>query len=229
MGLNPLYFLVVGPGILLALWAQFKVKQAFAMGQEVQANCGWSGAQVAQKILEAFNLEGKVGIEITQGFLGDHYDPANKMLRLSPDVYNGTDLSALGVAAHEVGHAIQHAEGYAPLKLRNAIVPMASIGSNLSYFLILIGMMISSMGLIMLGIILFSIVVFFQIVNLPVEFDASSRARAILTTKGIISHREEETVAKVLNAAAWTYVAATVTSVLTLLYYLMMARDGDSR
>lgn len=227
MILDPLYFIIVGPGILLAIWAQFKVHSAFNAGKQVRAASGLSGAEVAYRILEFFGLERVVGIELTQGMLGDHYDPLHKTLRLSPDVYNGHSLAALGIAAHEVGHAIQHARGYAPLKLRNAIVPMASIGSNLSYFVIFMGLIMSSAGLIMAGLVLFSTVVFFQLVNLPVEFDASRRAKEVLVQRGFISNAESATVNNVLGAAAMTYVAATVSSILTLVYYLLLARNQE--
>lgn len=224
---DPFYFIVVGPGLLLALYAQFKVKTAFDAGNRQRASSGLSGAEVAKKILQYFDLDRSVAIEMTNGFLGDHYDPTRRVLRLSPDVYNGRSLAALGVAAHEVGHALQHARGYGLLTLRNAIVPMASIGSNFSYFVIFLGLVMSSTGLILAGVALFSLVVLFQLVNLPVEFDASNRARALLTEQGYISHKEEDVVATVLNAAALTYVAATVSSILTLAYYLLLARDRE--
>lgn len=219
------YLLIVGPGILLALYAQFKVKSAFNAGKQIRAASGMSGAETAYRILQAHNLENKVNIEAINSPLGDHYDPKNKTLRLSPDVYSGRSLSALGIAAHEVGHALQDAKGYAPLQLRNAVVPLASVGSSFSYFIIFLGIMLSSFGLVALGIILFSGVVIFQLINLPVEFDASNRAREILLTRGFITPAEEKTVGSVLNAAALTYVAATVTSILTLLYYVNIARE----
>lgn len=227
MFFDPLYFLIVGPGILLAIFAQFKVKNAFAKGSKVRAQSGLSGAEVAQRILQSFGLDNTVGVEMTRGFMGDHYDPSKRVLRLSPDVYNGRSLASLGVAAHEVGHAIQHAKKYSLLGLRNAIVPMASIGSNFSYFVIFLGLVMSSTGLIMAGVALFSLVVLFQLVNLPVEFDASNRAKAILLERGFISPREQGEVASVLNAAALTYVAATVSSILTLAYYLLLAGDRE--
>ena len=224
---DPLYLLIVGPGLLLAIYAQMKVKSAFAEGSKVRAQSGLSGAEVALKILQSYNLERDVAIEMTRGFMGDHYDPTKRILRLSPDVYNGRSLAALGVAAHEVGHAIQHAKKYALLGIRNAIVPMASIGSNFSYFVIFLGLVMSSSGLILAGVALFSLVVLFQLVNLPVEFDASNRAKAILLERGFIGPREQGTVASVLNAAALTYVAATVSSILTLAYYLLLAGDRE--
>lgn len=213
------YYLYMLPCMLLALWAQWKVKSAFAAGQLVPARCGLTGAQTAQAILDANQIT-NVRIEQVHGTLSDHYDPRAKVLRLSDDVYHGRSLASLGVAAHEVGHAIQDAKKYTPLVIRNGIVPLASIGSNLSIFVIMAGAMMQFLGLILVGIALFSLTVIFQIVNLPVEFDASSRARKTLLSQGIISNDEDKTVGKVLNAAALTYVAATITSVVTLLYYI---------
>ncbi|MCB0323813.1 MAG: zinc metallopeptidase [Bdellovibrionales bacterium] len=217
---DPMYFLFLLPAIALAGWAQLRVRSTFNEAHQIAAASRLSGAQVAQQILAAEGIS-DVGIERAEGFLGDHYDPRHKVLRLSDDVYNGRSLAALGIAAHEVGHAVQHAQRYAPLVVRNAVVPMASFGSNASWFLLFLGAMMSSFNLILAGIFLYSTVVFFQLVNLPVEFDASSRARAILLRRGIVSPAEDKTVGKVLNAAAMTYVAATITAVLTLLYYLM--------
>ena len=161
-----------------------------------------------------------VAIEPVAGELSDHYDPRNKVLRLSPDVYAGRSLAAMGVAAHEAGHAIQDASGYPGLVVRNFIVPLASLGSEVFWLLIAAGVFLGMFRLIILGIILFSMVVLFQFLNLPVEFDASRRGRQILRSAGLVSVEEEPVVARVLNAAAWTYVAAALTGVLTLLYYL---------
>jgi len=217
--LDPMYFVYVGPAILLALWAQAKVKSAYRQGSQYQARSGLSGAETAQRILDQFGIA-DVGIEPMKSFLGDHYDPRNKVLRLSPDVYHGRSLAALGIAAHEVGHAIQHAKRYAPLALRNGLVPMASVGSSLSILLILAGAFIAVLRpLAIVGLVLFGAVVLFQLINLPVEFNASSRARAILLNTGMITAEEDPVVAKVLNAAAMTYVAATITAIMTLLYY----------
>lgn len=219
---DPMYFLILAPGLLLGIWAQWKVKSAFAKASKVPARSGMTGAEAAQRILAAQGLD-HVDIEPTRSFLGDHYDPRHKVLRLSPAVYNGRSLAAVGVAAHEAGHAIQDRVGYAPLALRNGIVPMANVGSNLGFFVFFIGLVMQSTGLVLAGILLFSAVVIFQLINLPVEFNASSRAREVLVTNGIIASNEELAVARVLNAAAMTYVAATVTAILTLLYFLMRA------
>jgi Zn-dependent membrane protease YugP len=220
MFFDSMYLLFMLPAMLFAGWAQWRVKSAFHQGSLERAACGLSGAEVAQRILDANSID-DVGIERAHGYLGDHYDPKSKMLRLSEDVYSGRSLSSLGVAAHEVGHAIQDAKRYGPLTVRNAIVPIASIGSNLSWGIMFVGMLLSSMNIIVIGIAAFSLMVVFQLVNLPVEFDASRRARAILLGRGIVSSEEDRVVGKVLNAAAMTYVAATISSVLTLFYYLM--------
>jgi len=232
---DPMYFIIIAPGMLLAFWAQMKVKSAFANAQRYRAASGLTGAQAARRILDTNGLQ-SVGIEPGRGFLGDHYDPRKRVLRLSPEVYQGRDLAAVGVAAHEAGHAIQHGEGYAPLQIRNAIVPLASFGSNTAMIIFIMGMMISAtasrsvtgpapwgMGeYLMVGALgLFSIGVFFQLINLPVEFDASARARRVLVSCGVIAPQEDAQVGKVLNAAAWTYVAATLSALLTLLYLLL--------
>jgi len=215
------YFIIIAPGALLAAYASIKVKTTFATAKQKAMPRGWTGQQVAQEILNAEGIY-DVTIEPSRGYLSDHYDPRHKVLRLSPDVYHGRSLAAAGVAAHEVGHAIQDAQGYAPLVLRNSIVPMANIGSNLSWILIFVGLAVSQMVAI-IGIALFTMVVLFQIVNLPVEFNASRRARQALLTTGMTSQVEDREIARVLNAAAMTYVAATVVAVLQLLYFLLRA------
>ena len=216
---DPVYLLIAIPAALMAMWAQAKVKSAYAMGTQYQGRCGLTGAQAAQRILDYNGIQ-DVAIEPVRSFLGDHYDPKRKVLRLSPDVYDGRSLSALGIAAHEVGHAIQDARSYGPLVIRNGLVPMASIGSNLSFGLILAGVFIQAFHILaIVGLIMFGAVVLFQLVNLPVEFDASRRARAVLLENGMVSVEEDRIVGKVLSAAAMTYVAATVTALLHLLYY----------
>ena len=168
-----------------------------------------------------------MSIEPVNSFLGDHYDSRQKVLRLSPDVYNGRSLASLGIAAHEVGHAIQDAKAYAPLALRNGLVPMASVGSNLAFGFIIAGALIAFLRpLAIVGLMMWAVVVLFQIINLPVEFNASRRARAVLRTSGMITQDEDHTVAKVLNAAAMTYVAATITAALQLLYWAMIVFGG---
>lgn len=218
---DPLYFMMLMPAMALAIWAQFKVKSAFSQMSKVGNRRGMSGAEAAYQILVANGLEGRVGIERTHGFLGDHYDPRHKVLRLSPDVYDGRSLAAVGVAAHEVGHALQDAHRYAPLTFRNAVVPVAGFGSNASFMIFIVGMLMQWEPLMLIAIGLFSVVVIFQLVNLPVEFNASSRARQTLQELSILSPDEDRGVAKVLNAAAMTYVAATVSAIVTLLYFVI--------
>jgi Zn-dependent membrane protease YugP len=226
---DPLYFLLLGPTMLLAIWAQAKVKSAYAHAGQIGTSSRCSGAEAARRILNNNGLT-DVGIEPAQGFLSDHYDPRHRVLRLSRDVYGGRSLASVGIAAHEAGHAIQQAVRYGPLALRNGLVPLASTGSNLSIMIFMAGLVLSYMSggqggfgqtLMIGGILLFSAVVVFQIVNLPVEFNASSRAMAALTQSGIITAREQAPVKKVLNAAALTYVAATLSAVMTLLYLLI--------
>ncbi|NLX23553.1 MAG: zinc metallopeptidase [Phycisphaerae bacterium] len=221
---DPLYFIILAPAMLLAGWAQMKVKGSFARASQIPASSRLSGAEAAYRILQAHGLQ-RVGIEPTRGMLGDHYDPQKKVLRLSPNVYSGRSLAAVGVAAHEAGHAIQDASGYAPLKLRNGIVPLASAGGNLSMIIFMIGFLLAStalgQGLLLAGVLLFSLTVLFQLINLPVEFDASRRARRVLVENGVIAAREDVEVGRVLNAAAMTYVAATIGAMLTLVYLLI--------
>jgi len=214
---DPKYFLYIGPGILLALWAEIKVKAAYAKASQVQPRAGLSGAETAQRILNYHGIN-NVAIEPVNSFLGDHYDPWHKVLRLSPDVYHGRSLASLGIAAHEVGHAIQDSTGYGPLAIRNGLVPMASVGSNISLLLVVAGLILNFTGLAIAGLVLFSVVVLFQLINLPVEYDASRRARQVLLSNGMVTADEDRVVGKVLNAAALTYVAATLTAILTLLY-----------
>jgi Zn-dependent membrane protease YugP len=181
-----------------------------------------TGAQAAAELLRSAGIN-DVEIVRIQGRLSDHYHPVKKQLALSPDVHDRPSVAAVGIAAHEAGHAIQHAQQYKPLWLRSVLVPTASIGSNLGYMMMLFGLMLSWAGLLYLGMILFSAVLLFQIVTLPVEFNASSRAKVLLVNRGIITEREQVGVDKVLNAAAMTYVAAVVSTLLTLLYFLLRA------
>jgi len=214
-----IYFLFVLPPFLLGLYAQWKVKSSFAAMSQVPARM--SGAEAARRMLDAAGLQ-SVGIEQVPGHLSDHYDPRHKVLRLSQDVYSGHNMAALGVACHEAGHAFQDAQSYAPLVVRNMAVPAANFGSGIGATLLFIGAIMSFPGLMWIGVILFSAVVVFQVVNLPVEFNASSRARQHLVDYGLITMQEEQYVAKVLNAAALTYVAATLQSIMTLAYYLLI-------
>jgi len=228
MMFDPLYFLFLAPGILLALWAQARISSAFHTAKQLQASCGLSGAQAAATIMQREGLN-NVDVVAIDGFLSDHYDPTDKVLRLSPDVYQGHSIAALGVAAHEAGHAFQDAERYPLLVMRNALVPLANFGGNISWLLIIGGFILSMGSLVYIGIEAFALTVLFQVVNLPVEFDASARARAKLQDSGLLTLEEDREVAKVLNAAALTYVAATLTSILTLLYFLFRAGVLNSR
>jgi hypothetical protein len=220
MFFDPMYFLIIGPGLLLALWASYKVKTTFARYAEVPTRSQMTGAEVAKELLRRNGIR-DVGVELHEGWLSDHYDPRERVVRLSPEVYHGRSISSVGVAAHECGHVLQHAEGYAAMALRQHMVWPANVGSWLSYIVIIGGAILHFAGLIWLGILLFSGVVLFQLVTLPVEFNASSRARLHLVKDGIISQAEEAGVGQVLSAAALTYVAALITSVLTLLYYII--------
>ena len=225
--LDPVYWLMLAPALILGLWAQARVRSAFAEAERVRAPM--SGAAAARYVLDSAGLQ-NVAIEPVQGFLSDHYDPRHKVLRLSPQVYQGQSMAAVGVAAHEAGHALQDAKAYAPLAIRNAAVPVASFGGGISIFLLILGVMMGAAGtyLIWLGIITYSGVVFFQLVNLPVEFDASRRAKAQLDALGVVPAKQQEYVRKVLNAAAWTYVAGTLQAVMTLLYFILRF-GGSSR
>ncbi|MEE8141967.1 MAG: zinc metallopeptidase, partial [Planctomycetota bacterium] len=214
---DPMFWAFVGPPLLLSLLAQAWVKGAFAKWSRVRIQSGLNGRDVATQVLRTAGIQG-VRVEEARGFLSDHYDPRSKTLRLSAQVANKASVAACAVAAHEAGHAIQHARKYAPLQLRSAYVPAASIGSWLSIPLIFIGAILNSSGLITLGVILFGALVLFQLITLPVEFDASRRAQAVLAESGIVSDAKEAAgVSTVLTAAAMTYVAATIQAIATLL------------
>jgi len=221
IGFDPLYLMIMAPALILSLVASFLVKSKFNKYAQVATRSGMSGAEAAEAVLRAGGIS-DVKIERVSGFLSDHYDPQHKVLRLSPDVYDGRSISAVGVGAHEAGHAIQHKTKYTMLNLRTAMVPMASVGSNLSYFILFAGFLMQMTQLVYVGIFLFSPVVLFQLVTLPVEFDASARAKKLLWDTGVLAHSQEKVgVASVLNAAAMTYVAAAVSAVVTLIYYLI--------
>lgn len=219
---DPVYFLFVAPAILLGLWAQMRVRSTYAEAQQVPASM--SGAEAARRVLDGAGLY-NVEIEPVPGELSDHYDPRDKVLRLSSAVYQSRSMAAVGIAAHEAGHALQDARHYAPLVVRNLAVPAASFGGNISLGLLIIGALMGAPFLIWAGIALFGCVAFFQVVNLPVEFDASSRAKDELMALGIIDANGLIYVKRVLDAAAWTYVAATLQVLLTLLYYIMRFSD----
>jgi Zn-dependent membrane protease YugP len=216
------------PAIIFTLYAQFKVQSTFRKYLDHPATSGMTGAQVARDLLNRENLY-DVPVELTPGELSDHYDPRERVLRLSPQVYHGRSLASFGVAAHETGHAIQHAHSYAPLSIRNGIFPVANLGSNLGYILFILGMFLGmNKILIDLGIILFSFFVFFTVLTLPVEFNASNRALALLADGGYLQRGEEISGAKkVLSAAAMTYVAAAATAILSLIRMLLIRGNRD--
>ena len=227
-GFDPTYFPLI-IGMLISLAASAKLKNTFSVYKKVRSASGYTGAEAAQRILRAAGIT-DVEIVPISGSLTDHYDPRTKRVCLSEDSYNKTSLAAVGVAAHECGHAIQHAINYAPLSLRTAIVPLANIGSALSWPLFLAGLIFSIRPLLTLGIVLFSLAVLFQLVTLPVEFNASSRALRMLGTTGILGEGEVSGAKKVLFAAAMTYVAALASSILQLVRLIILAggkKDSD--
>ena len=216
---DPTYLLFMLPALALSAWASFRTKSAFDKYSRVRSGTGYTGAQAARIMLDREGLH-DVKINRAHGFLSDHYNPMTRSLALSEAVYDTASVAAIGVATHEAGHAIQHARKYAPLWLRSTLVPTANIGSSLGYIVMLVGLFLSP-TLVLFGALLFSMVLLFQVVTLPVEFDATARAKELVVAHGIISPNEREGVDKVLNAAALTYVAAAVSTLLTLLYFLM--------
>ncbi|MCM2531837.1 zinc metallopeptidase [Neobacillus pocheonensis] len=221
------YFAII---ILIPLWAQMKVKNTFARYSQVPSSTHRRGAEVAREILNANGLY-QVSIEEQRGQLTDHYDPRTKTVRLSSEIYHGHSLAAAAVAAHECGHAIQDAEGYAFLRFRHALVPVANLGSNVSWVLIMIGIFVHLSGMLLLGIIFMAAAVLFQVITLPVELNASNRAMNQVVSLGLIRNVEERETRKVLNAAALTYVAAAAVAVLELvrlvLIYTGMSRNNN--
>lgn len=220
-GFDPTYFLLI-IGMLISLAASAHLKNVFSVYKKVRSASGYTGAETAQRILRAAGITDVAVVPIS-GSLTDHYDPRTKKVCLSEDIYGKTSLAAVGVAAHECGHAIQHAINYAPLSLRTAIVPVANIGSTLSWPLFLAGLVFSIPSLLTAGIVLFSLAVLFQLVTLPVELNASSRALKMLETTGILGNGEVKGSRKVLFAAAMTYVAALAGSILQLLRLIILA------
>lgn len=214
-------FIILIPALILAAYAQIKVQSTFRRYSEVPSGTGYTGAQVAVELLRRKGIT-DVKVEPVQGMLSDHYDPRTKVLRLSADVYGSNSLAAIGVAAHEAGHAVQHREGYAPLALRSAIVPAATIGTNAAWILFVIGLVTSSPRLIDLGIILFLGYIAFALITLPVEFNASSKAVALLQGEGLVLPQEAQGVRAVLNAAALTYVAAAAVAITQLLRMVLL-------
>lgn len=222
---DPFYLILALPGLLLGIWAQARVKGTFNKFSKVRTSSNASGAEIARYLLDSQGLQ-DVQVEEVQGFLSDHYDPRTRILRLSPDVYRTPSVAAAGVAAHEMGHALQHAVGYGPLQIRSAIVPAVRFGSSLAPILFIIGFLLNFTSLAWLGVILFGLAVLFSLITLPVEFNASKRAKALLASSGILSPQEVQGVDKVLDAAALTYVAAAVAAIGQLLYYVLLLTGG---
>jgi Zn-dependent membrane protease YugP len=220
-------YVIVLPGILLALYAQWKVHSTFQRFSEVPTVAGRTGAEVAAELLRRHGVR-DVTVEPVHGLLADHYDPRTKTLRLSPAVYGSASVAAVGVAAHECGHALQHHEGYAPLALRSAIVPVATLGTNAAIILFMIGLVASLRPLMDLGILLFLGYIAFALVTLPVEFDASRRAVAALQRQGLVTSVEADGTRQVLNAAALTYVAAAAMAVLQLVRLVALRNMRDN-
>lgn len=229
MFFDPLYLLLMLPGLLFAMWASWKTRSAFNKYSRIGTAQGLTGAEAAQRLLDRAGIQ-DVKIVPTQGMLSDHYNPMTKTLALSEQVYGSRSIAAVGVACHEAGHAIQHARGYKLLHLRSALVPTANIGSKLGYFVMFGGLFLMFLGnpafgqnVVLFGAMLFSAVLLFQLVTLPVEFDASNRAKKLAVANGVVFEQERKGMDKVLNAAAMTYIAAVVSTLLTLLYFLIRA------
>lgn len=229
MFFDPLYLILLAPALLLSLWASWRTKSAFKKYSRVRTRSGLTGARAAERLLASAGIH-DVEVVQTRGVLSDHYDPRHKKLALSEAVYASPSVAAVGVACHEAGHAIQHAEKYGPLALRSLLVPTASIGSKLGYFVMFAGLMMMFMvntrlgqGVVLIGAVLFAAVLLFQVVTLPVEFDATRRAKALAVSNGIVLPEERKGMDRVLNAAAMTYVAAVVSTLMTLIYYLLRA------
>jgi Zn-dependent membrane protease YugP len=226
-GFGTYWLLLVGVPLVIGLIAQFRVRSAFKKWGEVRATSNITGAEAAREILTAARINDVQVVE-TNDFLGDHYAPTSKRLCLSSNVYGTPSVAALGIAAHETGHAIQHAAAYAPLKLRMAIVPVTSFASNILWFVFIAGFFFHMTGLIKVALLCFLVMIVFQLITLPVEFDASRRAKIILQQMGMVQPGQEAAgVNHVLNAAALTYVAALVATIGQFLYYFLLSRDRN--
>lgn len=222
MWFDPLYLAVMVVGVALSLAAQLWVKSSVARWSRYGTRRGLTGAEVAQLVCELGGAP-SVRIEPVRGFLTDHYDPTTRTLRLSPENFSGRSVAAAGISAHEAGHAVQHAQGYWPMRIRQKMVPVANVGTNLGILLVMLGLVVGAAGLAKVGVVLFAGFVVFTLVTLPVEFDASRRAMKLLAEHGVVSGEEARGVRAVLTAAAATYVAAAVVAVLQLLYFALRA------
>ncbi len=218
---NPLYWLFVAPGIILSLWAQAKVRSTYARYARVPNMTGVTGAQAARYLLDGNGL-GNVDIRMVRGQLSDNYDPNSRVLNLSENTCRSASVAAIGVAAHEVGHAVQDKAGYAPMKLRSGLVPLANVGSQVGLIFMVVGLFLQFAQLAWIGVILFSMGTLFALVTLPVEFNASRRAIDMLQANGLVDAAEVGETRQVLSAAAWTYVAALLTAILQLLYFVFL-------
>ncbi len=227
MFFDPRYFIFMIPGILLMLLAQWKLRGTYGRYREVPNSRGVTGAQAAEAVMRRAGVY-DVGIEVIPGELSDHFDPRAKVLRLSEPIYHGRSIAALAVAAHEAGHAVQQHVSYAPMTLRTGLVPVVNIGSNFGFLVLFGGLLLSSPTLAWAGVLLFGASTLFALVTLPVEYNASARARELLEQAGLVTRDEYGDVRSMLNAAAYTYVASFAASLLTLLYYVMLAA-GVSR
>ena len=223
MSMTLVWLLCMGVPLVMGLWAQNKVKRTFERWSQVPVSNGMTGAQAAAEVVRASGLR-DVEIRSVEGRLSDHYDPRNRTLNLSADVGQAATVAALGVAAHEAGHAIQDARGYVPMRVRQTFVPVASIGSSLAFPLIFLGFILGSLGMVNIGLALFTAIVLFQLITLPVEFDASRRALVALREGGLLRTAELDGARQVLSAAAWTYVAAFVAALAQLLYFFLASR-----
>ncbi|OWR27240.1 peptidase [Saccharibacillus sp. O23] len=226
MSFNTFMYILIIPAFILTIWAQFRVKGTYNKWREIPVNSGITGYQAARHMLDTNGLQ-DVQIVTVPGTLSDHYNPVNRTVALSEDVYYGNSISSVSVACHEIGHAIQHKEAYPMLSLRHKIFPVVNFASGIAPFLILAGFLFSATGLIGVGILFFAVTVVFQLITLPVEFNASNRAREIMVSEGFITNEEERGVGKVLNAAALTYVAAALVSLLELIRLIGIFNNRD--
>lgn len=220
MMMDPLYWMLALPGLVLGMVASYLVKSTFAKYAQVGARSGLTGAEAARQMLYAQGVQ-DVEISETHGFLSDHYNPKTHSLHLSSEVFHGQSLSSIGVACHEAGHALQQAQGYALMGLRATLLPVTIVGQNFAPILLMIGLGTGMLGLVKIGVLLFGVAVLFSIITLPIEWDASARAKRYISSAGVVTEAEYPYAAKVLNAAFLTYLAGAITAVLQLLYFLM--------